>query len=132
MMTFDPLAVLTRGRPSEDDDGRAKVFADMLACFAAYNIRVVGMTLGGSLLVRNARHPDYDTWSICDNGGELNVEKVNDMASMRSLPYVAWGCMLDGATMAYRVRRVIDGEPIDYSLNLADDLETLNSFGGAS
>ena len=130
MTTFDALAVLTRGRSS--DDGRDKVFADMLACFGAYNLRVVGMTLGGSLLVRSTRHPDYDTWSICDNGGELNVEKVNDMASMRSLPYVARGSMVDGGTMAYRVRCALDVSPIDYSLNLAGDLELLKTFGGAS
>lgn len=131
MMTFDPLAVLTRSRSPEDDDGRIKTFRDMLACFGAYNLRVVGM-MNGSLLVRNARHPDYDTWSICDNGGELNVEKVNDMASLRSLPYVAWGSMVDGGTMAYRVRCVLDGAPIDHTISLVGDLELLKTFGGAS
>lgn len=31
-------------------------------------------------------HRNYEWWTIADNGGEINVERVNDQGSLRSVP----------------------------------------------
>ncbi|RTL23236.1 MAG: hypothetical protein EKK55_13525 [Rhodocyclaceae bacterium] len=118
------LTTLIRNRP-DDDDGRNPMFRDMLACFGAFNIRIVGSLTGGAILVENARHPHGDTFAVSDNGGEVNIRRINGAELTRSEPYTAWSMMLDGATVAYRVRRAMDGEPVDYDVDLKGELEAL-------
>lgn len=53
-------------------------------------------------------------WTVCDNGGELNVERVNDPESMRSMPYTdTWGT-LDPTTMAYRIWCCLTDAEVDF------------------
>jgi len=60
---------------------------------------------------------DYGTWYwLNDNGGEVNVSRVNSGALPVSVPEI-----LQAATMAYRIACVLRGEPIDYAYRLDDD-----------
>jgi hypothetical protein len=85
-----------------------------------YEVKTVGVILG-SLVV----HPKFGMgqpngmgdpgfWFITDNGGELNVERVNHADTLRSVPCTYFSMALDGSTMAYRVAMVLRGDEIDY------------------
>ena len=113
-------AALWMTRNDADRGDRVAKFADMVACFAAYNIRIVGMHLGGSLLIQNIRHPYGAEWFLNDNGGEVNMGRGNAQAPAMNAPYTAGGFMLDGATLAYRVRCIMTGEPIDWTRGLSE------------
>ena len=63
-------------------------------------------------------------WTLIDNAGELNLVKINRPNSLRSVPYQT-DRIVDGATLAYRVRRVVDGEVMDLHTNFADLLDDL-------
>ncbi len=121
-------AALWMTRNDSERGDRVAKFADMVACFAAYNIRIVGMHLGGSLLVQNIQHPYGAEWFLNDNGGEFNMGRVNADDADRSAPYTAWGMLLDGATMAYRVRCIMNDEAIDYNVSMAADLDALKGL----
>lgn len=82
--------------------------------------RVVGSLDGGAALVRDGYPGRYRLWAIADNGGELNVEVVNDPASLRSVAYTVWQRPVNAATLAYRVHAAMRSLPIDYEL-LWDD-----------
>ena len=113
------------------------MYADMLACFAAFGVVVVGKL--GESLVLDRQHLDgprsgsrvHDLWTVCDNGGELNVARINDSDSLRSIPYTSFGEVLDGATMAHRVRVVLDGEDINWSRRMGDTLDELKEHGAS-
>ncbi len=107
-----------------DREKRAEMWRTMLDCCKAFGLTVVG-SLGGSAVIRDKARV---LWTVCDNGGELNVERVNDAETMRSVPYAAWGGMLDGATMAYRVRCVVDDDAVDYSRSYAEDVDILRAL----
>lgn len=111
-----------------DKPERATMFADMLACFKAFNLRVIG-SLHDGLLVQKIKYPIGGIFVVSDNGGEVNVERVNDHTSLRSLPYVHNRSMIDGATLAYRVRCGIDGDAVDYARSYAEDLDDLKKIG---
>ncbi len=53
-------------------------------------------------------------WTVSDNGGELNIEKVNHPESLRSVGYESNLIEMDTMTMVYRVLRVLKGQEIDY------------------
>ncbi len=90
-----------------------------------YRIRPHG-SLRGSTLVIWESVPHWNTlWMITDNGGELVVEKVNVPGSARDIPTTAHRIPLDGGTLAYRVAMVIQGELLDYRIDLADLADTL-------
>jgi hypothetical protein len=123
-MTRDQaLAVLLSDRNPPDREQRAALFADMIACFHAFNIRIVG-AIKNALVIQNEAWPYGDMWMLSDNGGELNVTRINSAELTRSEPYTWDGIVLDGATMAYRVRCVLDGDPVDY--NLRHDADVLD------
>lgn len=120
------------------------MLSDMIACFEAFEIRQVG-TLQGAIVVEykaNAGDPEApggtvriwrrDLWTIYDNGGEFNVQRVNDDESHRSIPYTWFGLTLDGATMAWRIRKVLDVEEIDYDFRMDDMLEDLKAYKPAA
>lgn len=100
-------------------DQRENLWLDLIQSLGAFDIRVLGH-VRGEIIVNDARPMAPSAWwLICDNGGELNVERVNDHESLRSVPYTnRHHSMIDGATMAYRVRCVLDDSPIDYGLSL--------------
>jgi hypothetical protein len=94
---------------------RRECFADMLKSLQASGIRVVGTMKGAALVERNGV-----VWSLNDNGGEINMNQVNDPTPSANAPYTAGGFMLDGATLAYRVRCIMTGEPIDWARGLSE------------
>jgi len=53
-------------------------------------------------------------WIIHDNGGELNIEKINIPNTLRSIPYTSTSFVMDTMTMVYRTLRVLKGEDIDW------------------
>lgn len=107
-----------------DREKRAEMWCVMLECLGAFGLTVAG-SLCGSTVVRDKARV---LWSVCDNGGELNVERINAPETLRSVPYTSWGAMLDGATMAYRVRCVVDGGEVDYSKSYAEFEEILRAL----
>lgn len=56
----------------------------------------------------------YKWLTISDNGGEFNVEWVNQPETMVSIPSTAWHSNLNAETMYYRICCVLEGQPIDY------------------
>ncbi len=124
---MDAVAVLLRGNSNEL---RQKLFADMIACFKAYNIRVLG-EMNDAILVANKDWPYGEIWSICDNGGELNIEVINKSDSIQSVAYSHNTCYTDGATLAYWIRVVMDGEAINYNLTWEHLLEDIREVAAA-
>ena len=56
-----------------------------------------------------------DRWyTLCDNGGEINVEAVNLTETLRSVPYISNADTLTTGTMLYRLLAAMRGEEIDY------------------
>lgn len=126
MTTIEAVRILLGDRDTDDREQRMRLFADTVACFHAFNIRVVGR-LTSALIVQNERHPYGDLWFVNDNGGEFNMGRLNSGEPDIDVPYTAFGLMLDGATMAYRIRCTLDGTPIDWSGRLADVLDALKA-----
>lgn len=57
-------------------------------------------------------------YSLCDNGGELNVEPCGDADGLRSIPTTASiGPALTLETIAYRVLCALNDERVDYERN---------------
>lgn len=82
--------------------------------------RLVG-EIRGSLMIFRDTFPLYDYWLLTDNGGEVNVERVNCPETMRSVPLTWFGKQLDAATIAYRIACVMLDAPIDYELRMGAD-----------
>ena len=80
----------------------------------AYSMRTIGTLPCGSIIVADATYPSGgDWWTICDNGGELNVEKINDNASLRSVPYLQWGGPSPIGRVVEFCALVMQGKPIE-------------------
>lgn len=129
---FAGYSARTRANDALDSyqvDQRESLWLDLIQSLGAYSIKVLGH-LRGTLVVDVTSMGCGDLWTICDNGGELNVERINAPETLRSVPYTAHRTMLDGATMAYRVRCVIDDKPIDYACSLADCAEEIRAAQG--
>ncbi len=58
-----------------------------------------------------------DWYCIHDNGGELNIEKINFDETLQSIPYESNLITIDTLTMVYRVLRYLNNEPIDYKFS---------------
>lgn len=109
---------------------REQMWYDMIACLGVFNVKVRGR-LGADLVVdRSPNMGTGDLWVIADNGGELNIERINYPLSMRSIPYSEHRVIRDGATMAYRVRCVLDGLAVDYSRSHKADLDNFKAEQG--
>ncbi len=78
--------------------------------------------LSGGVIVEF--HKDW--YTLVDNGGELNIEKINFGNSIRSIPYYHTPPITIG-TMVYRVLAAMRGEEVDYNLavDLLDDTRIL-------
>lgn len=57
-------------------------------------------------------------WSLHDNGGEINMGRVNDSAPDMNAPYTAGGVMLAGATVGYRVLCLMADLPVDWAFGV--------------
>lgn len=68
----------------------------------------------------------HATWILSDNGGELNVEKVNTGQLPVSIPFgiTAAGHRYTDATVAARIACVLNGDAIDWSDEWTDDMLT--------
>jgi hypothetical protein len=114
-----------------DRDKHARLWAELIDSLGAFGLKIRGH-LGADLVIesRDALGTHPILWTVCDNGGELNVDRVNAAEIGRSVPYTAFRAMLDGGTMAYRVRCVVDDDAVDYGRSYADALETLRAHQG--
>jgi hypothetical protein len=129
----DTYADILVSLSSHDDDRRARreLFATMLRCFHGYGMRVVGTFKSDALLIQRAAWPYGDIFSLCDNGGELNVDRVNSKEIGRSAAYTnKWG-LIDGATLAYRVRCILDADEIDFTRDASDMVPILLEMAAA-
>ena len=120
------VATLNENEALDDHDRekRAEMWRVMLECLNYFGLTVAGSLCGSTVVHDKARA----LWTVCDNGGELNVERINAPETLRSVPYTSWRTMLDGATMAYRVRCVVDGGEVDYSKSYAEFEEILRAL----
>lgn len=132
-MTPTDCATMLANGANHDDDRRTRrdLLATMLHCFVGYDDRVVGTLGSGAILIQRAAWPHGDVFSLCDNGGEMNVDRVNGKEIGRSAPYTAHTRMLDGATLAYRVRCILDGDEIDYARDASDMVPILLEMAAA-
>lgn len=62
---------------------------------------------------------------VSDNGGEINVEAINHLETLRSVPTTAYGCALDAGTIGYRVACALKGVDIDYTADMSEYLEVI-------
>jgi len=106
------------------DDSRISPSALLPYLAVLWHIRHVG-EMGAVVLVRPGYSDkpgrSYAVWSISDNGGELQVDRVN-IDHEPGVPYTAWSSKLNLCTMAYRIAMRILGEPIEWDLRLDDGL----------
>jgi hypothetical protein len=116
---------------SEDRERRRELFATMLRCFAGFDMRVVGTLGSGALLIQRAAWPHGDVFSLCDNGGEMNVDRVNGKEIARSAAYTSKCGLIDGATLAYRVRCILDDDEIDFTRDHSDMVPILLEMAAA-
>ena len=71
-----------------------------------YNLRYIGYALGSLIFeVRSGTgHPWAGRWfTVCDNGGELNLQIINREETTLGLPYTHSSQVLTVETMAYRI-----------------------------
>jgi hypothetical protein len=54
-------------------------------------------------------------WLFHDNGGEINVEKINSGDIVRSISYTSNRHKVDTMTMAYRLLATMRGDEVDYN-----------------
>ncbi|MGE0456440.1 MAG: hypothetical protein AB7I13_00175 [Vicinamibacterales bacterium] len=81
---------------------------------AANGSRVVGSVPGG-VLVQRGISSGFDFWLITDNGGELNVERVNEPSTLRSVPFHQHGVAVNAVTLATWIFQAMCGDQIDWS-----------------
>lgn len=58
--------------------------------------------------------PGYEMWRIIDNGGEYDVERVNDMGSRRSVPYEAHGGLVHEDAILMNIVAVLRGIEMNF------------------
>ena len=92
---------------------RRECFAYMLKSLQTSWIRVVGVMEGAALVERAGV-----VWSLNDNGGEIGLARVNDPGLSLMAAYTASGHTLAGETVAYRVRHLMAGLPVDWALGV--------------
>lgn len=112
----------------EEATARQALIAETVACLAyGWHIRKIGEANSSVILCDESRHdrlvPSYEWIYLCDNGGEFNVGRINQVPTFSVAYTDGYGCKLDGGTMAYRVWAVLRGEEIDYDFRCADIIE---------
>lgn len=106
-------------------DDRAKLLADTIACLSAYGIQHAGQMRGSPIVAGHWPHTAYN-YTVCDNGGEFHVHRINSSLPGSSVPYETTQGDMDAGTMAYRVQCVMRGERIDWSLRFsAEEIEIM-------
>ena len=90
------------------------------------NAQLVGEARG-SLVIWRTVVGLYDYWLLTDNGGELNVERINEPDTMRSIPLDWFGAPLNASTIAYRIACVMDGNELDFAERMDDCEEVLRA-----
>ncbi len=98
----------------DNNPARAMLFAEMLACFTALTLRLVGALGLSTVVVCSEAHPFDDLWEIWDNEGSLRVARINTPGTVRLLYYEEGEQRLDGATLATRLHATITGTTIDF------------------
>jgi len=88
-------------------------------------------TASNTILLRAPFKYQYRILSLCDNGGEVNVEWVNHPDSLHSVASCSDSRHLNAETMHYRIMTVLDGEEIDYN-HEEEAFEDINLLGRAS
>ena len=80
-----------------------------------WGCQIIGRTEAGDYIV--SHRPDRDNkpgwyvwWVICDNGGEINVVRINDDESLRSIPYAQNRGMVPIGRLAFWCSEVLRGE----------------------
>ena len=117
------------------NDGEKKTTRFMLALSNHFGVKQVG-NAGGDIIVTlpYKRNPEIEytpgEWfTLCDNGGEINVEPINHEERMRSIPYTSNEIQLTCESMAWRVWCAMTGQEIDWTWNdapaAAPELETM-------
>lgn len=91
-----------------DSDGLNRIAASVLH---DEGFRHVGRLLTAELYAR----PHGDVWAVSDNGGEVNVVRVNDSGSLVS---VAVPDAMKPLTLGYRITAVLKGQRIDYTFDM--------------
>lgn len=81
---------------------------------AHWSVKVV-MQDNNIIVVEHPRSSDWFTLS--DNGGEVNVERINHSDEMRSMPSTSNAFLLTAETMAWRIWCAMDGKEVDWSVN---------------
>ena len=85
-------------------------------------VRRVGELHGGATDVVNFNGTLY---MLSDNGGEINVEAINQPETLRSVPTTWFSHPLDAGTIGYRVSCALKGVAIDYSADMSEYLEVI-------
>lgn len=93
----------------------------LLTLHVFWNVKVV--TQGDGMIV--VQHPykmgnselSYALFSLSDNGGEVNVERINHSEEMRSIPSSSSKYLLTAETMAWRIWCAMTGEETDWAEN---------------
>ena len=100
--------------------GKEEFLRQTLACLAwGWGVKACG-TLNGSVIVAQG-YPYNDYWCICDNGGEFHAHKVNSREPGEAAPYSTHNNVGPGTT-AYRLAMIMQGEKIDWSDFVCDDI----------
>ncbi len=73
-----------------------------------YGIRQVGMMHGSNVVAKDGIY-----YTLHDNGGEININKINSGELTISIPSTGKG-LLSAETVAYRIANAINGIAIDW------------------
>lgn len=83
----------------------------LVRCLRPFGMRLAGNLGHGTPIVEYG----YELWAFGDNGGELNLWKLNHWSeTVASIPYVEHNLPVDPWTMAYRISHTIKGKPVDW------------------
>ena len=106
---------------------RDVLLADTIACLRAYKIEHVGTVRSAPVVADSWPHTAC-YYSVCDNGGEFHVHRLNSSDPGRSVAYDTNDGIMDPGTMAYRVQCVMRGEDVDYELHFTpEDIEIMKA-----
>lgn len=78
-----------------------------------WGLRPIG-PLRGSMVIEyaDAMQRIHEWWILCDNGGEINVERINDHSTLRSVPYAQSRGLVPIGRLAWFCAMVIKGDEI--------------------
>jgi len=114
---------------SDTSETRARLFAGVLHGLSGQGWQTLGALRCGWILQAPVAGPgevrwrSYELWMLSDNGGELNVERINSPETLVSIPYEQNRCLVDAGTVGFWVYQALTGEPRDYTERLPEFLE---------